>query len=141
MNEQARAGCWPVWNPCCWKMPTPACEPSRDRAGGCAAPEQLPALWKCVLTGEDARLQEKAWAAFVEIQARAGPTHLLHEWDQLLTTAKQGPRRVQLLTELADRWQKKPELQPLAAAAQEALIAAYLDIGKWAAASPLIRAA
>jgi len=46
---------------------------------------------------------------------------------------------VQLLTELSARWQKKPELQSQAAAAQDALIVAHIEQGKWAAAWPLVR--
>jgi hypothetical protein len=91
------------------------------------------------LAAEDGRVQEKAWAAFVEVIARAGSLPLLQEWDRNLTGARQGPRRRQLLAEVAARWQKRPELKDATARAQEALVQAQLDLGKWSAAGPLVR--
>jgi HEAT repeat protein len=107
--------------------------------GGCGAAANLPALWKGVLAAEDARVQEKAWAAFVEVIARAGSLPLLQEWDRTLTGARQGPRRLQLLAEVAGRWQKRPDLKEAAARAQEALVQAQLDLGKWSAAGLVVR--
>ncbi|HZY84100.1 MAG TPA: HEAT repeat domain-containing protein, partial [Gemmataceae bacterium] len=107
--------------------------------GDCGAAANLAALWQGVLAAEDGRVQEKAWAAFVEVLARAGNLPLLQEWDRTLTGARQGPRRLQLLAEVAARWQKRPELKDGAARAQEALVQAQLDLGKWAAAGPVVR--
>jgi HEAT repeat protein len=107
--------------------------------GECAVPGILPVLWKGVLSGEDARVQEKAWAAFVEILARAASVPLLQEWDRKLATDRQQPRRLQMLTELAASWQKRADLKAQANAAHEALVQAQLDTGKWAAAFPLVR--
>jgi HEAT repeat protein len=107
--------------------------------GGCGTAANLAALWQGVLAAEDGRVQEKAWAAFVEVIARAGSLPLLQEWDRTLTGARQGPRRLQLLAEVAARWQKRPELKDGAARAQEALVQAQLDLGKWAAAGPAVR--
>jgi HEAT repeat protein len=104
--------------------------------GGTAA---LPALWKRVLAGEDSRVQEKAWAALVEIIARSASAALMQEWDRTLTEAKQGPRRLQLLAELHAAWSRKPETRTLADAACEALVQAQLDQGKWSAALPHLR--
>src|SRR5262249_12942679 len=56
--------------------------------GECAPPGQLKTLWRCVLAGEDTRVQEKAWTAFVDILARAGQLPLLQEWDRTLTAAR-----------------------------------------------------
>ena len=44
--------------------------------GECASPAQLATLWRCVLAGEDARVQEKAWTAFLDILARTGQSAL-----------------------------------------------------------------
>jgi hypothetical protein len=109
--------------------------------GECAGPALAPVLWKCVRAGEDARVQEKAWAALVEIVARAGDLALLQEWDRRLTEARLAPRRLQLLTEVVARWQKQTEAKVPVAAAQETLIQAQLDQGKWTAALPHLREA
>jgi HEAT repeat protein len=107
--------------------------------GECATPAQLPALWRCVLAGEDARVQEKAWCAFVDILARTGQLPLVQEWDRTLTAARQGPRRLQMLTDIVARWQSQPEHKSLVVPAQEALVQAQLELGKWSAAAPLLR--
>ncbi len=104
--------------------------------GEVGGPASLPVLWKRVLAGEDARVQDKAWAALVEIVARAARAPLMQDWDRTLTETQQGSRRLQLLAELHSRWAKKDETRPLADAAREALVAAQLDQGKWAAALP-----
>ncbi len=56
--------------------------------GECATPAQLATLWRCVLAGEDARVQEKAWTAFLDILTRAGQLPLLEEWDRTLMAAR-----------------------------------------------------
>src|SRR5262249_35273416 len=65
--------------------------------GECGTAALLPSLWRCVTSGEDGRVQEKAWAAFVEVVSRSGNLALLQEWDHTLGAAKQGARRLQLL--------------------------------------------
>jgi HEAT repeat protein len=107
--------------------------------GVCAPPAQLATLWRCVLAGEDGRVQEKAWTAFVDIVARAGQLPLLQEWDRTLTAARQGPRRLQMLGEIVARWQRQPERKELVLPAQEMLVQAQLELGKWSAAAPLVR--
>jgi hypothetical protein len=107
--------------------------------GECGTNAQLPALWRCVTAGEDGRVQEKAWAAFVEVLARSGNLALLQEWDHTLGAAKQGARRLQLLGEMANRWQKGPDRKTVAGPAQELLVQGQLDQGKWAAAFPQVR--
>ena len=105
----------------------------------CGSPTQLAALWRCVTASEDDRVQEKAWQAFLEIAARSGSLPLVQEWDHTMTSAKQGPRRLQFLTEMETRWQKRTETKAAAIAAQELLVQAQLDLGKWAAAFPQVR--
>jgi hypothetical protein len=107
--------------------------------GECAPSAQLGTLWRCVLAGEDGRVREKAWTAFMDILARAGQLPLLQEWDRTLTAARQGPRRLQMLNEIVVRWQKQPEHKSLVVPAQEALVQAQLELGKWVAAAPLVR--
>jgi hypothetical protein len=99
----------------------------------------LPLLWKCVLSGEEARVQDKAWAAFVEIVTRAASLSVRKEWDGALTEAKQGPRRLQLDAEVVARWQKRPDTRALVMPAQELLVQAQLELGKWSGAFPVIR--
>jgi HEAT repeat protein len=107
--------------------------------GGCGSPAQLALLWRCVLAGEDARAQEKAWLAFLDILARSGRLPLLREWDRTLTAAHQGPRRLQMLSEIVTCWQRQPERKDALVPAQEILVQAQLELGKWSAAAPLLR--
>jgi HEAT repeat protein len=107
--------------------------------GDCGPATMLPVLWKCVLAGEEARVQDKAWAALVETVARSASLAVLREWDATLTAAKQGPRRLQLLAEVAARWQKRPDTRSLVVPAQEMLVQAQLELGKWSAAFPVVR--
>jgi HEAT repeat protein len=105
----------------------------------CGSSAQLSALWRSITASEDGRVQEKSWQAFVEIAARSGSLPLLQEWDKTMASAKQGPRRLQLLGEVLARWQKRPETKTIAVSAQEILVQAQLDLGKWAAAFPQVR--
>lgn len=107
--------------------------------GQCAPPASLPTLWKCAQPAEDARVQEKAWAALIEVLVRAESVALLREWDGKLAEAKQGPRRLQMLGEVVARWARRADQQKLAEEAQETLIQAQLDQGKWQTALPQIR--
>ena len=65
--------------------------------GECGGPAQLAPLWRSVTASEDARVQEKAWQALVEIVARSNSLPLVQEWDRTMASAKQDVRRVQLL--------------------------------------------
>jgi HEAT repeat protein len=107
--------------------------------GDCGPPAMLPVLWRCVLAAEDGRVQDKAWEALVSIVARGGDVELLREWDRNMTEARQGARRVQLVSEVAGRWLKRPEWKAQATSAQEILVTAQLDMGKWSTAGPLVR--
>ncbi len=107
--------------------------------GECAAPALLETLWRAVQSGTEARVQEKAWGAFVEIIVRSGSLPLLLRWDRTLAEARQGARRAQLLAQVAARWQMRAETREAATGAFEALVQAQLDAGKWSAAGPLVR--
>lgn len=107
--------------------------------GEFAAPGLLDSLWKSAVTNGDARVQEKAWDAFVEIIARSGNASLLRQWCKTLAEAKQSSRRVQLLSVVVARWGQRPDHQAAALEAQETLIQAYLDLGRWQAAHPLVK--
>jgi HEAT repeat protein len=107
--------------------------------GDCGPSSLLPTLWRCVQANEDGRVQEKAWAAFLDILARTGSLAVLLEWDRTLTAARQGPRRLQVLNEMVLRWQKQPERKELIVPTQEALVQAQLELGKWPAAAPVLR--
>jgi HEAT repeat protein len=107
--------------------------------GDFAPPTVLPLLWRRVLAAEDSRVQEKAWAAVLEIILRQGKLDLLQEWDRTLHDAGQGPRRLALLDEAFTRWQKAEESRALARAVVPSLIDAQLEEGKWPAALPLVR--
>jgi HEAT repeat protein len=106
--------------------------------GECGAPTVLPTLWGRILASEDARVQEKAWTALVEILCRASNLDLLRQWDGRLVDTHQGARRLQLLTEVYSRWLKRDDTKTLAGAVVESLIGTQIDQGKWAAAYPLV---
>jgi HEAT repeat protein len=107
--------------------------------GELAPPSMLTALWRCVLAGEEGRVQEKAWAAMLEIVGRSGSVPLLQEWDRTLAATKQATRRTQLLADAAARWMKRAETKAQADAALELLVKAQLEQGKWSAAFPIVR--
>jgi hypothetical protein len=107
--------------------------------GECGSASVLAALWKRVLSTEDARVQEKAWEAIMEIIVRSGSVDLLKEWDQIIIETGQPQRRLQFLGEIAGRWQKRDELKTSAAFALETLVQVQLEQGKWPAALPVIR--
>ncbi len=112
---------------------------SATALGECGSPAQLAALWKCVTAGEDGRVQEKAWGAFLEILTRSASLPLVQQWDKTMASAKQGPRRVQMLNELTARWQRRSETRAAAVSAEELLVQAQLDQGQWSAAFPVVR--
>jgi HEAT repeat protein len=99
--------------------------------GECGSAPQLVTLWKRVQATEEARVQEKAWSGFIEIMARSGNREWFLEWERTLSQASQSARRMQLLTELATRWQQREDLRPAAAGIQELIVRAYLEQGKW----------
>jgi HEAT repeat protein len=107
--------------------------------GELGPPAVLTALWRCVLAGEEGRVQDKAWAAMLEIVGRSGSVPLLQEWDRTLAATKQGTRRTQLLADAAARWMRRAETKAQADAALELLAKAQLEQGKWPAAFPIVR--
>jgi HEAT repeat protein len=107
--------------------------------GDCGGPAVLSLLWKRVLTGEDSRVQEKAWTAMVEILARSANLTLVQQWDGTLVQARQTNRRLQMLHDLQTRWHKKEEARAVADATLDILVQAYLEQGKWSAAFPHLR--
>jgi HEAT repeat protein len=107
--------------------------------GECGTASSLPVLWKVILAPEDARVQEKAWGAVIEIAGRSGNFELVKEWDRIILQSGQGQRRLQFLAQIAARWQKREELKRGATELQELLVSAQLESGKWSAALPVIR--
>ena len=99
--------------------------------GECGTAAQLPTLWRRVQTTEEGRVQEKAWSGFIEIMARTGNRELFLEWERTLSQSNQASRRIQLLTELATRWQQREEMRSAGAGIQELLVRAHLEQGKW----------
>jgi HEAT repeat protein len=93
--------------------------------GECGPPSTLPALWGRVIAVEDARVQDKAWAAFVDVLARAASPDLLREWDARLARANPPAvrtRRLRLLNELQERWQRSVSDPSHRSAATRALL-------------------
>jgi HEAT repeat protein len=106
--------------------------------GECGPPAMVPSLFRRVFGGEEDRVQEKAFAAIIEIVSRSGNLSLLQESNRLLVEQKQPARRLQLLNEVFNRWQKKEELKSAAATVRDELVQVQLEQGKWAAAFALI---
>jgi HEAT repeat protein len=105
--------------------------------GECADPSFLPALWQHVQSGNEERVQEKTWDAFVEVIVRSGSSTVLQTWDRKLGEAHQQGRRVQLLARVFTRWDQVPDARPAATKALERLVRAQIEAGKWSAAGPL----
>jgi HEAT repeat protein len=98
---------------------------------------ELNVLWGRVLATEDNRVQTKAWTAMLDILARSLNWQLVSQWEQTLERQKETTRRIELLSEVRNRWLKveaaKPYLDPLGAA----LVRAQLAARKWQPALPL----
>jgi HEAT repeat protein len=107
--------------------------------GECGGAEVLPTLWHHVQIGADARVQQKAWDAMVEIVLRSGSLTLLETWDKKLTEEKQGNRRVQLWARAYTSWEQTASRREQATRALEGLAMAQIDQGKWLAAAPLLQ--
>ncbi len=107
--------------------------------GECGEVGDLHPLWQRVQAIEDRRVQDKAWAAFLDLMARLQSLDALRQWDANLTTARQGTRRIQLLMEINNRWQKRQLGPMLLLPVREMLVEAQLDQGKWSGAIPLVR--
>lgn len=107
--------------------------------GQFAPHSQLGFLWRRILSNEDARVQEKSWAALLDIMSRTASIDLMKQWDRILAEAGQGNRRLELHAELIARWRKLEEHKELISPASEVLVLAQIDQGKWSAAFPLAR--
>jgi len=107
--------------------------------GQIGPPAELAFLWRRVLSREDSRVHEKAWAGMLDILTHSASIDLLRQWDRTMEEANQGVRRLQLLTDVNERWRKAEITKPLLVPATELLIQAQLDQGKSALALPLIR--
>lgn len=107
--------------------------------GQVGPPAEMSFLWRRVQSHEDSRVQEKSWAAMLDILVRSAGLDLLRQWDHTLNEANQGTRRLQMLTEVCDRWKKHESTKALAGPAMEALVQAQLELGKSQSALPLIR--
>ena len=101
-------------------------------------PSMLGFLWRAASSSEDSRVQDKAWAAMLEVLAQAAQPALVLEWDKTLAAANQSQKRLALLVEVSSRWQKRSDAKTLLAPLQEPLINVALEQGKWQMAlSPL----
>lgn len=101
-------------------------------------PTMLGFLWRAASSAEDSRVQDKAWAAMLEVLAQTAQPALVLEWDKTLAAANQSQKRLALLVEVSSRWQKRSDAKTLLAPLQEPLINVALEQGKWQMAlSPL----
>jgi HEAT repeat protein len=107
--------------------------------GECGSPEMLHPLWTRIVSSEDGRVQEKAWAAFLQILVRAGDPVLLNRWQETLREHKEEARLLQMLSEIWTHWQKNAEVQTALPALERELITRQLAQGKWAAAAAMVR--
>jgi HEAT repeat protein len=105
--------------------------------GDLGGPNELTVLWQRVRVTEDNRVQLKAWRAMIDILARSGSLPLVNQWDTALTEMKENGRRIELFTELRDRWARQDATKPSVDALTLALIKAQLAERKWQPALPL----
>ncbi|MBL8793582.1 MAG: HEAT repeat domain-containing protein [Planctomycetia bacterium] len=106
--------------------------------GQTGAQVELPFLWRRLQAREDGRVLEKTWGAMIEIMARSANLELVRQWDRALYNAQMGNRRLQLLSEVAERWKRNEGTRNLGVTVTELLVQAQLDQNKWAAAFPLL---
>ncbi|HMP60153.1 MAG TPA: HEAT repeat domain-containing protein, partial [Gemmatales bacterium] len=100
---------------------------------------QLPLLWQRTRATEDNRVQLKAWQGLIDILARLRNPALVVQWEQLLAEQGEPAQRIELFTELRDRWSKLEASQPLADIAAASLVRALLADRKWSPALPIIQ--
>jgi HEAT repeat protein len=105
--------------------------------GKVGGPGELSPLWRRALGSEDARVQDNAWKAWLEIIDRQQSWPLLMQWERSLAEQGQGMRRLQLLSEMRERWSKRAEMQPHTDQISLALIDAALSQRKWEQAVPV----
>lgn len=98
---------------------------------------ELPVLWQRVKAVEDHRVQQRAWTAMTDILSRSGDWNLVMQWDQKLTSEKEYSRRVEMLTEIRERWSQADGPKPNLDALTATLVQAQLAIRKWNLAMPL----
>lgn len=94
-------------------------------------------LWQRCQATEDERVKTKAWTAMIDILARSANPDLIVQWDQLLANHRETARRIELLTEIRNRWQKVESLRGHLDAIQALLVQAYLAQRRWQSAGPL----
>ena len=104
------------------------------KVGGAAV---LTVLWQRVQGNEDARVQDNAWKALVDILHRQQSWPVLNQWERHLAAQGQGPRRWQLLLELRDRWSRTEESRANLDQVTLALIDAGLSLRKWQQVIPM----
>lgn len=99
--------------------------------GEIGTPAMLGMLYRAATTSEDSRVQDKAWAGMMEILARSTQPNLVLEWDRTLAEAGQRQKRLDLLVEMATRWQKRNDAKTLLGPLREPLVVTALSLGKW----------
>lgn len=105
--------------------------------GNIGSPFELVVLWQSVKEGEDARVQERAWQAILEILGRNQSIDLLREWDEFLKKQSEPEKRIQLLQDTKDRWKKAAPNNNSGDSLQSMLVEAFLDYKRWQPAIPI----
>lgn len=97
----------------------------------------LALLWQRVQSNEDARVQDNAWKAMIDILHRQQSWPLLNQWERFLAAQGQGNRRWLMLLEMRERWTKAEETRTSLELVTYALIDAGLSLHKWQPVIPL----
>jgi hypothetical protein len=94
-------------------------------------------LWQRVQANEDPRVQENAWKALTDIFDRQQSWPTVYQWERFLETQGQHARRLQLLTDLRERWNKQNISKETQDQLSLALVDAALAQRKWREALPV----
>jgi HEAT repeat protein len=105
--------------------------------GDLGTPAQLPLLWQRATATEDNRVQLKAWTAMIELLSRSANWSLVSQWEQTLANQKENARRIELLSEVRNRWLKQESARVHLDALTATLVQAHLTQRKWQQALPL----
>jgi HEAT repeat protein len=98
---------------------------------------EISILWQRVQANEDSRVQENAWKALIDIFDRQQNWPTVYQWERFLETQGQQARRLQLLTDLRERWSKQNLSRENLDQLSSALIDAALAQRKWREALPV----
>jgi HEAT repeat protein len=98
---------------------------------------ELTLLWQRVRANEDARVQDNAWKAVVEILVRTQSWAIVDQWQQQLALQTQPERRLALLERIRTVWATLEDTRPMLELVNVVYINAALVQRQWRLARPV----